>query len=322
VRFSLLGGLLLLGCLPAIPQRTVQLSPLPSAPSTVQACHTVGEQRDRPLMMGLSGGGFETWRQVIATVVIRHPAGLTVLDPDFGYEVARDIADAPAPQRYLLMGDPRNKVPLAERLEQLGIAPRQVRFALITHSHWDHVGAVRDLPVARLRLPAQEWSSIQGIRKRYQQGSIRRQFDGLARRVEPFEFDGPPYQGFPASHDLFGDGSVVAVPMPGHTGGSTGYFVYTPQQRLLFVGDTTWTVEGYRRPAHKMPVASLLVDADREELGEMLGLLNALHRADPELVIVPAHDLAAMEKLPLCQPPEPVDAEEAPDGAAQPAAAP
>ncbi len=290
------------GCLPALPTRTVEVEALGLPPATVEVCHTVGEQRDRALLMGLDGGGFSTWRQVTASVLIKHPTGLAIIDPDFGYEVARDIADAPPLERYLLMGSSKEKIPLAERLERLGISPRSVRYALLTHAHWDHAGAVRDLPRASLWLAAPEWEAITAIDKKYQHGMIRRQFTGLAVRAQPFEFEGPPYQGFAASQDLFGDGSVVAVPQPGHSLGSTAYFVNTPSQRLLFVGDTTWTVEGYRRPAHKSPLASRIVDGDPARLGEMIALLHALHLASPDLVIVPAHDLEAMEKLPACAP--------------------
>ncbi len=39
-------------------------------------------------------------------------------------------------------------------------------------------------------------------------------------RWEEYGFEGGPYLGFPKSHDVYGDGSIVVVPQPGHTPGS------------------------------------------------------------------------------------------------------
>jgi glyoxylase-like metal-dependent hydrolase (beta-lactamase superfamily II) len=70
--------------------------------------------------------------------------------------------------------------------------------------------------------------------------------------LRAFTFDGPAVWGFPASHDVLGDGSIVAVPLPGHTPGSAGYVVSSGDgARWLFVGDAVWAREGIERPAAK-----------------------------------------------------------------------
>ena len=48
--------------------------------------------------------------------------------------------------------------------------------------------------------------------------------------------------------DLFDDGSVVFVPLPGHTGGSNGMFVNLRSgKRFFFMGDLTgrWKVVNF-----------------------------------------------------------------------------
>ncbi len=50
--------------------------------------------------------------------------------------------------------------------------------------------------------------------------------------------------GFDESLDLFGDGRLVLVPLPGHTPGSVGLFVTLDSgRRLFFSGDTSWRLE-------------------------------------------------------------------------------
>jgi glyoxylase-like metal-dependent hydrolase (beta-lactamase superfamily II) len=54
-----------------------------------------------------------------------------------------------------------------------------------------------------------------------------------------------PYLGFPRSHDVYGDGSIVCVPAPGHTPGSIIVFVTLPNNvRYALVGDLVWQREG------------------------------------------------------------------------------
>jgi glyoxylase-like metal-dependent hydrolase (beta-lactamase superfamily II) len=49
-------------------------------------------------------------------------------------------------------------------------------------------------------------------------GQFGKPFAGT--RYDEYGFEGSPYLGFPESHDVYGDGSIVVVPAPGHTPGS------------------------------------------------------------------------------------------------------
>jgi glyoxylase-like metal-dependent hydrolase (beta-lactamase superfamily II) len=70
-----------------------------------------------------------------------------------------------------------------------------------------------------------------------------RLFTGI--RYEEYGFEGGPYLGFPQSHDVYGDGSIVVVPAPGHTPGNVIIFVTLRNgTRYAFVGDLVWQLEG------------------------------------------------------------------------------
>ena len=54
------------------------------------------------------------------------------------------------------------------------------------------------------------------------------------------------------AHDVFDDGSVLLLPLQGHTAGQVGMLLTLPSgQRYLFTGDTTWTLEGIQQPADR-----------------------------------------------------------------------
>lgn len=50
------------------------------------------------------------------------------------------------PAMMAVLGDEHGKTPLFDVLQQAGISPDDVRYAVMTHAHWDHVGALGDLP--------------------------------------------------------------------------------------------------------------------------------------------------------------------------------
>ena len=98
---------------------------------------------------------------------------------------------------------------------------------------------------------------------------------------------------------MFGDGSVVLVPAPGHTSGSIIAFIALPSgQRYALIGDLAWQAEGIDLPAEKPWIARTLADNDAGATRKLLQQMHALKASFPSLVIVPAHDSRVWEKLP------------------------
>ena len=225
-----------------------------------------------------------------------HPSGLTIIDPAFGTTIAHDLARA----GFLFMvigGSADTKRPLVDVLRDEGIDPSDVHFALATHLHWDHIGALRDLPNAKILIGQQELESVRHFHQWVEDGVMPHHLASVKDRLFTFSFSGPPRDGFSASFDVFGDGSVVAVPLPGHTDGSTGFWVTDRQgHHWLLIGDASWTVRGVEKPAHK----TVPIDANLDELSKTLGLLHALFVNRPDVTIVPAHDERALSLLPAC----------------------
>ena len=128
-------------------------------------------------------------------------------------------------------------------------------------------------------------------------GQFGKPFSGI--RYEEYGFEGGPYLGFPASHDVYGDGSIVVVPAPGHTPGSVIIFVTLNNgTRYAFVGDLVWQLEGItlreERPWITRREADLVAEGTRENLLHMIAIKERL----PDLIIVPAHDMRAFAEMP------------------------
>lgn len=112
-----------------------------------------------------------------------------------------------------------------DQLARIGVTPAQITFVGISHYHDDHIGQAADFPGATLLIGTEDWEAIQ-----------RR--PESAARLQPW-IDAPDrVRTANADHDVFGDGSVVMLDMPGHTPGHHALLVrFRGQAPLLLTGD-------------------------------------------------------------------------------------
>jgi glyoxylase-like metal-dependent hydrolase (beta-lactamase superfamily II) len=164
---------------------------------------------------------------------------------------------------------------------------------ILSHSHWDHISGLEDFPQAEVWAARAEIDYID----RLPVGElVRRMKDKI--RWKAIEFSDGAYENFDRSLDLFKDGSIVLVPLPGHTPGSLGMFVNLRSgKRFLFTGDLTWSVEGVEIPTERPWIARKLVDLDEEEVRRSIVKVHLLRQRYPELIVVPAHDRRVHDRL-------------------------
>jgi N-acyl homoserine lactone hydrolase len=235
----------------------------------------------------VKGGKFSDKRPFAATpALVVHPKGDLVIDAGFGSHVADHLATLPWYQRPPYTA----RQTVSAQLDASGYDRNRLLGVLLTHSHWDHVGGLDGLDVPIWILPSEEQYAA-------------RERDGVYRLVSPghqiheYEFSGPPYLGFRSSFDVYGDGSVVIVPVGGHTPGSVVIFVTLPSgKRYAFVGDLTWQLDGISRRVERPWLMRKLADSDPEQVRH--GLLRVIALADL-MQIVPAHDVNAFEGIPF-----------------------
>jgi glyoxylase-like metal-dependent hydrolase (beta-lactamase superfamily II) len=114
----------------------------------------------------------------------------------------------------------------------------------------------------------------------------------------PLRLQPVAYKGYSQSLDLFNDGSVVLVAMPGHTAGSIGMFVTVDSGTCyFFIGDVAWKTGAVRVAAPKFWAASMIVDRDRAQTQASVEQVRDVAQTYPALVVVPAHDGAVQDAL-------------------------
>jgi glyoxylase-like metal-dependent hydrolase (beta-lactamase superfamily II) len=182
---------------------------------------------------------------------------------------------------------------LAARLASIGYDIADVHAAVLSHLHVDHIGGLPELTHARIVTSHMERQTVERPLARIN-GLMREHIllPGLRwQLVTPQSVEDPSLAPFTAAHDLFGDGSLVLLPTPGHTPGSLSLLVRRPgSPPLLMVGDLSFDVD-------LMAGEYVPGIGQRRELLDSTRKVNALRTRYPDLVVLAAHDHGAAARL-------------------------
>ena len=228
---------------------------------------------------------------LITAYLFEHPQGRVLIDAGLGRRTKMDPKDYPGPLLIKALGEFRMGDPTVTALADLGLSGDSIDTVILTHTHYDHIGGLEDFPAAEVRVTAQELA--------FGLNQPSNWSEPLARaNVETFTFDGGTYGPFNRHHDFFGDGSLILLPAPGHTPGSTMVLVNLPQTSVLIMGDAAWTEENWAEPMPKGGLPRRVFDSDWEQGMAALYQVNSWAKAWPELVVLSGHDAGNEDKLP------------------------
>ncbi len=212
--------------------------------------------------------------------VIEHPDGAALFDcgcPESMSRPGDTYLEALRKEDLDVTLDPQDV--LTKHLERLEIDADRVRYAVVSHLHFDHAGGLKDLPNATLVVQKREWEAgwdkpvadHYGLRKRY--------FD---HGHQVLQVDG--------EHDLFGDGAVMLIPSFGHTPGHQSARVKSDAGEHLLIGDACYHAEVVE--TRRFPEFSD-AGAMNRSLDRLLDLRG------PDTVMVFGHDPAQWGETPV-----------------------
>ncbi len=278
-------------------------TPLPAAAPHARAAPVISK------IPGLSACWVETAKtfssfsfgSTAGSVLVRHPAGDLLIDTGSSSHYDQEISGFPFAtwlKLKSLAGQLKPEVPLPDLLRRIGEEPAKLRWAIPSHAHLDHAGGLMDLPDLPVLLAREElqFAADPIVQSKGYVISVHTQkFPPVA--APTLRFEPAPYETFDESADLYGDGSVVVVPLRGHTPGSVGIFVnLSPTRRLFYVGDAVDDERGFKERVGK---SLILQDSDNDMAlaNQVVGRLNELHEKVPGLAIIPAHGRSAYKSF-------------------------
>lgn len=164
----------------------------------------------------------------ITSWLIEHPKGLVLFDTGMHQGLQHDVSrlgrtvEAFRPDYH-----PGEEV--SARLNSREVRPSDIDLIIFSHLHFDHAGGTAEIPDARIVVNRNEWEAG------HDQALIER---GV---YDPIDYDhGHDVEQVDGHHDVFGDGTLVCVPTPGHTPGHQALRVELASGPVVLTGDCVY----------------------------------------------------------------------------------
>ncbi len=171
---------------------------------------------------------------------------------------------------------------IVEQLSDIGVAPEAIDFVGISHYHDDHIGQASSFPGAALIINQRDYDAVAGGVSESATAALGPWLGDDAGEVVSF----------PGDHDVFGDGTVTVLAMPGHTPGHSALLVRMPESgTYLLSGDLFHFQE---------QIANRGVPAFNTNRADTLASMERFLQIDDALdaIIVLQHDPRYLERLP------------------------
>ena len=212
--------------------------------------------------------------------LVRHQRGDLIWDAGISPALAAAPAEKGATETVT------QKETLEQQLAELGVAPADIDYFSISHSHYDHVGNAALFAGAT-------WIVVKDERDWMFRDEARKEpdFSNYAAlesaKTKLIEGDG--------DYDVFGDGSAIIVQAPGHTPGHAVLLLTTARSgKVLLTGDMWHLAEARKKrtvPAFNFNREQTLASMDKvEALAEATGA-KVIRQHVPE-------DFASLPKFP------------------------
>jgi glyoxylase-like metal-dependent hydrolase (beta-lactamase superfamily II) len=298
---ALVAAAALLGCDATLPQAPphANVAAVVHAPP-MELCWLEYATDHQPANYGLAGSSDAyQWSLTFSGLLIRHPKGDLLIEVGNSTHFTEEIETSGFKARQLqksFQGAGARVATAPEALRQIGEDPARLHGIILSHLHADHAGGIMDVPNVPILLSAEEAAFGAKVRDEGTFDVVRAQEIAIAGRARPIQLTSGPYENFDRSFDYYGDGSIVFVPLFGHTPGSMGTFVNrSPSERYFHVGDAVNLLEAIEKRRGKSFLLSV-TDHDSGSADQVVAKLTQLRAQTPNLVFVPAHDRSAWIK--------------------------
>jgi N-acyl homoserine lactone hydrolase len=221
---------------------------------------------------------------------LRHPTrGLFIVDTGVEHRLVTDPEHAAA----------RGLVAKLAKLDTIKVnidlgtwlarQPAPLAGVFLTHLHLDHVMGMPDVPRGTPVFSGPGETRSHGFLNLFTRPITDRAFEGQ-NPIGEWQFHAEPSGSFRGVLDVFGDGSLWALHVPGHTPGSTAYLARTPKGPVLMVGDACHTSWGWD---HGVEPGTFSEDAPLS--AESLGQLETFVKRHPGIDVRLGHQPRGQE---------------------------
>lgn len=184
----------------------------------------------------------------IPAYLIEHPRGRVLFDTGMHPECQHDALGRMGVLGPLFDVHFRPGEEITARLAAIGIDPASIDYIVNSHLHFDHTGGNELFPNARMVIQRVEWEA----------GRLPELIQANAYNPEDYDH-GHLLMQVEGSHDLFGDGTIVTIPTPGHTPGHQSLRLRIGSREILLAADACY----FKQTLEEMHLPKLCFDRSK-----------------------------------------------------------
>lgn len=250
-----------------------------------------------PERMTIQGGSFRPCQFPATSILIEHPQhGFILIDTGYADHIIQ--ATRHFPNKLYRLITPIHfdeKDSLKMQLQAMNIGADKIRYIIISHFHGDHIAGLKDFPNAQFIASKKAYEALQkkshfkALMNAYLPSLLP---DNFSERLLPIEkitkiFLKKEYSPFEEAHDLFMDGKILIVELPGHALGHYGVIIEGAKP-IFYIADACWFANTYKQLRLPSKIANLLM-SDKNDYHATIHKIHQLWKSNPNLFILPAH---------------------------------
>lgn len=183
------------------------------------------------------------------------------------------------------------------QLQKEGIEATEINYIIISHFHADHIGGLLDFPNAKFICfqsayqAVRDLQGIKALKAGFLSGLLPLDFAERVIFVEDKPIVSLPsrFNPFENGIDLFSDGSLLAVELPGHAIGQLGlFFTDFDNQDYFLIADACWLSRAYQELVLPSPITKLIF-SNQKEYVDTLEKIHHLYKLNPQIQVIPTH---------------------------------
>jgi glyoxylase-like metal-dependent hydrolase (beta-lactamase superfamily II) len=246
--------------------------------------------------MTLKNGRFKQCEYPALCALIKHPQqGNILFDTGYSHRFYNLTKRFPF-SLYRYLTPVTIQKTLKEQLFERSIKATDINYIVISHFHADHIGGLKDFPNAQFICHPEAIKDI-----KYKKG-FKALIQGFLPGLLPNNFYdrliilndnetnlGSHLAPFSTGFDLFGDGLISAIPLPGHAQGQIGLY-FKAEKETFLIADSCWHLETFKELIYPSEL-TYLIHHDRKAYQQTIQKLHALYQHNKEIDIIPSHCL-------------------------------
>lgn len=256
------------------------------------------------------GSGLKPRLFPAAVALIQHPTKGNILF-DTGYHEHFFRATRPFPERFYAWTTPchyQKERGIVAQLAKEKIGPHEIEHLVLSHFHADHIAAVSEFAHSQLHCQQKgvdaltKSGRVGGVRKGYLKALLPQQLE--SNLVMHRDFSIPIGEILPHCQgvdllckDMFNDGLIYMVSLPGHAAGQVGLLVKREQGWLFLLADACWLIENLSENIDQHWLANLLCDDTQAYKQTLSELRNCYQHTHHFVRFVPSHCQATIQQL-------------------------